>query len=371
VNAIPPRLRRALAAFVAVKALAVAVLLAGRHYYFTPLHPWSYLVYTDEQAGAWLAFINWDGQHYLKLALGGYPVPADPSTAFYPLFPALIALGIRIGLDPIAAGLTVVTACSLAVFVLLPRLLPEEDKGSLWVFACFPTAFYLSVVYSEALFLAALLGLFWALRDPRRAGLAVFCAALLPLAHGQGMWLALPLAVAWIFPGPLTRRSLAGASIGYALGVAAYFGFFAWRYGDPFAGVAAQKVFVFNNAVPNILDLPRFVDFLLKPPGRFLDTNNSGLDKAMIAVSFAALAYGIRRSPDAFFGTAWACFALLPAMMGEGGSYARHALVAWTCFALAAGPGLRPPPARTLLVAAGFALQAYLAFAFGANRWVG
>jgi hypothetical protein len=184
------------------------------------------------------------------------------------------------------------------------------------------------------------------------------------------MWLVLPLAVAWIFPGTLARRSLAGASIGYALGVAAYFGFFAWRYGDPLAGLAAQKVFVFNNALPNIFDLPRFVGFLLKPPARFLDTNNSGLDKLMMAVSFAALAYGIRRSPDAFFGTAWACFALLPAMMGEGGSYARHALAAWTCFALAAGPGL-PAPLRTALLAAGFPLQAYLAFAFGANRWVG
>lgn len=368
--AVSPRVRRSLVVFAAAKALAVAALLAGRHYYFTPLHPWNYLTYTDTQAGAWLAFINWDGQHYLKLALHGYPVPADPSTAFYPLFPALIALGIRIGLDPISAGLIVVTACSLAVFVLLPRLLPEEDQGTLWLFACFPTAFYLSVVYSEALFLAALLGVLWALRDPRRAGFAALCAALLPLTRGQGIWLAAPLAIAWIFPGPLARRSLAGASIGYALGVVAYLGFFAWRYGDPFAGFAAQKVFVFNNALPNIFDLPRFFDFLLKPPARFLDTNNSGLDKLMIAVSFAALAYGIRRSPDAFFATTWACFALLPAMMGEGGSYARHALPAWACFALAAGPGLRPP-LRTLLVAAGFPLQVYLAFAFGANRWVG
>jgi hypothetical protein len=371
VNAIPPQLRRPLAAFVTVKALAVAALLAGRHYYFTSPGPWwNYHVYTGEQAGAWLAFINWDGQHYLKLALGGYPLPADPSTAFYPLFPALIALGIRIGLDPIAAGLTVVTVCSLAVFVLLPRLLPEEDKGSLWLFACFPTAFYLSVVYSEALFLAALLGLFWALRDPRRAGLAISCAALLPLVHGQGMWLALPLAAAWIFPGPLARRSLAGASIGYALGVVAYFGFFAWRYGDPFAGFAAQKFFFFHNSVANIFDVQRFFDSLFKPPARFLDINNSGLDKLAIVASFAALAYGIRRSPDAFFGTAWACFAVLPAMMGEGASYARHALVAWACFALAAGPGLRPP-ARTLVVATGFALQVYLAFVFGANHWVG
>jgi hypothetical protein len=346
----------------------VAALLFGRNYYFTPFHPWNYLVYTDKQAGAWLAFINWDGQHYLRLALGGYPLPADPSSAFYPLFPALIALAMASGLGPIGAGLLVVTCASLAVFILFSRLV--EDRASLWLFASFPTAFYLSVVYAEALFIALLLGLFWALRDPKRAVVALLCAALIPLARGQGLWLALPLAAAWIFPGALPRRGLAFASIGYAAGVAAYLGFFAWRYGDPLAGLKAQQAFVFQNAIANLLDVPRFIGSLLTPPGRFLDTANSGLDKLMIVASLAALAYGIRRSPDAFFAATWACFAVLPAMMGDGGSYARHALLAWTCFALAAGPALRPWLLGSL-IGAGFALQVYLAYAFGGNRWVG
>lgn len=356
--------------FLAAKAVAIAALLAGRQFNFTALHPWNYLVYTDQQAGAWLAFINWDAQHYLKLAIGGYPVPADASAAFYPLFPALIALGMKLGLNPIASGLLLVTLCSALAFILFARLLPNQDTRALWLFAAFPTAFYLSVLYSEALFIAALLGLFWALRDSRRGGLALLCAALLPLTRGQGLWLALPLAAAWIFPGALARRGLALASIGYALGVGAYLAFFGWRYGDPLAGLSAQKVFVFHNALPNLFDLPRFFDFLLKPPGRFLDTTNSGLDKLMIVVSIGALAYGIRRSPDAFFAVTWATFALLPAMMGEGGSYARHALLAWTCFALAAGPQLRSWLLDALL-AAGFGLQLYLAYAFGGNRWVG
>ena len=346
----------------------MAALLAGRHFYFTALHPWNYLVYTDQQAGSWLAFINWDGQHYLKLALNGYPVPADPSSAFYPLFPALIGLGSAVGLHPVVAGLFIVTLCSLLIFILFSKLVPNTT--CVWLFACFPTAFFLSVVYSEALFIAALLGLFWALREPRHAWLALLCAALLPLTRGQGLWLALPLALAWVFPGALPRRGLAAASIGYALGVAAYLGFFAWRYGDPFAGLTAQKIFVFNNAIPNVFDLPHFVDFLLKPPARFLDTNNSGLDKVMIVVSLGALAWGIRRSPSVFFGAAWACFAILPAMMGEGGSYSRHALLAWTCFSLAAGPALRPWVAGSV-TGAGFALQLYVAYAFGGNRWVG
>jgi hypothetical protein len=297
-------------------------------------------------------------------------VPAGPSSAFYPLLPALVALGMMLGLGPIAAGLLVVTGASFLVFVLLQKLLPRDDAASLWLFASFPTAFFLSVVYAEALFLAALLGLFWALRARERAPLALACAALLPLARGQGLWMALPLAAAWIFQRGIERRSLAAASAGYALGVALYLGFFAWRYGDPFAGFVAQKVFVFGNAIPNLLDLPRFADFLVRPPARFLDTMNSGLDKLAMLASLGAAAYGIRRSPDVFFAASWLCLALAPALMGEGGSYARHALSAWACFAVAAGPALRPAVGWTLIVA-GFALQLYLAWMFGGNRWVG
>ena len=344
----------------------MAALLAGRYWNFTPLHPWNYLVFTDEQAGALLAFINWDGQHYLRLALSGYPLPPNPSSAFFPLLPWLMAGGLALGLGPIAAGLAVVTLASAAAFYFLARL---ATPSSLWLFASFPTAFYLSVVYSEALFLAALLGLIWALRDPRRAGLALACGALLPLARGQGMWIALPLAVAWFFGAP-ERRALKAATAGYALGVLVYLGFFWWRYSDPFAGFAVQKLFVFNNALPNLLEPQRFADFLVRPPGRFLDTTNSGLDKLVIWISLGALAYGVRRSPDAFLAAAWICLAVFPAMMGEGGSYARHALAAWACFALVSGPTLHPALKWTL-VGAGFALQLYLAFQFGGNRWVG
>jgi hypothetical protein len=357
--------------FVVAKVIAVAALLGGRWFYFWPLHPWNYLVFTDQSAGSLLAFINWDGQHYLRLALGGYPLPADPSTAFAPLLPALIALVMVTGLGPIAAGLVVVTACSALAFFLFSKLNTEQERGpsSLWLFACFPTAFYLSVVYTEALFLAALLGLLWALRDPARARYAALCALVLPLARAQGLWLFAPLAAAWLLNRG-ERRSLAGASAGLVLGTALYFGFYAWRYGDPLAAFAVQKLFVSEFALANLFDPRRFVDLLVTPPARFLDTLNSGLDKLMILVSLAALALGIRHSRDAFLATTWICFALLPAMMGQGTSYARYALLAWPCFVLSAGP-LLAPWAKWAILVPGFALQAYLAYCFGANRWVG
>ena len=71
---------------------------------------------------------------------------------------------VLVAAGPIAAGLLVVTVASFLVLFLLQRILPKDDASSLWLFASFPTAFYLSVVYAEGLFLAALLGLIWALR---------------------------------------------------------------------------------------------------------------------------------------------------------------------------------------------------------------
>ena len=345
--------------------------MAGFLFDFTPHNSWNYYAFTDQQAGALLPFINWDGQNYLRLAIGGYPAAVEHFSAFYPLFPALIALVTWFGFGPIAAALILVTAFSALALLLLERQLPRAEAGpsSLWLFACFPTAYYLSVAYTESLFLAALLGLFWSLHDPRRAAYAAVCAAVMVLTRGHGLWLAIPLVAAWLVKG-VDRRSLAGASAGYALGVALYLGFFWWRYGDPLAAFAAQAHFVSKNSLANLYDLPRFIVFMVEAPERFLWPVNSGLDKLMIVVSLAALGFGIRRSPDAFFAATWACFAVLPAMMGEGaGSYARYALLAWACFVVAAGPTLKPA-VKWALIVPGFALQFYLAWQFGSNRWV-
>ena len=377
--------RRVLAVFGASKALTFFALMAGLWFNFTPLHHWNYVAYTDQAAGLQLPFINWDGQWYLRIAVLGYEVPPRLSVVFYPLFPALIAGLMWLGLEPINAGLALVTLFSLAALLLLDRLLPREERGpsSLWLLASYPTAFYLSVVYAEALFLAAFFGLLWALRDARRAPWALLCAAALPLTRGQGLWLAAPLAAAWLVlalrgsePDPRTgfatvRASLVSASTGYLLGAAAYFAFFAARYGNPLIGLETQPDMGSGIRLANLYNLPHFLDLLFSPPNRFLDLLRSGLDKMMIWLSFAALAFGAARGArDAFLLTAWACFAVLPAMMGEATSYARYSLLAWACFVPSVGPRLGAA-AKWAIILPGFALQAYLAFYFGGNRWVG
>jgi hypothetical protein len=205
----------------------------------------------------------------------------------------------------------------------------------------------------------------------------LLCAALLPLTRGQGLWLAIPLAAAWLAlalrpaaPALPARASLAAASGGYALGVLAYFAFFWWEYGHPLAGFHVQSMFAFKNALGNLLDPARLLEFLLRPPQHLFYPNNSVFDKAMMALTALTMAVGVRRSRDPFLLAAWAAFARLPVLMGEGGSYARHALLAWACFVVAAGPSLPRGP-KWALVLAMFPLQALLAALFGGNNWVG
>jgi hypothetical protein len=168
----------------------------------------------------------------------------------------------------------------------------------------------------------------------------------------------------------LDRRSLVWASLGCLVGVAAYLAFFGWRYGDLLAGIEMQRRFVSGNSLSHLFDVPRFIEFLITPPTRFFNVTNSGLDKLAILISLAALALGARHSKDPFLLASWASFAVLPAMMGSGASYARYALLAWLCFVLTVGPELKPWFKWTLVVL-GFASQFYLAYCFGANRWVG
>jgi hypothetical protein len=366
--------------FGVTKALQAAALLLGAAAFFVPAQRWNYLVFSDHDVGLLAALVNWDGQHYLRLAMQGYPWPPDASTAFYPLFPWLISLFMLPGLHPIAAGLLVVMLCSALALWLLQRLLPadEASPSSLWLLMCFPTAFYMSVVYSEALFLAAFFGLLLALREPGRARWALVCAAALPLTRGQGLWLLVPLTVAWLallWPAAARaaphRRSLAYATAGYALGALAYAGFLTWRYGDPrVIFYVQQELFVFKIAPGNFFDLGRFVEYLLRPSQHFFDPNNAGFDKLMMLVSLLAMAVGMRRTREPFLLAAWATFAVFPALMGEGGSYGRHALLPWACFVVAAGPSL-PRWAKWTLLVAGFTSQVLLAPLFGGNHWVG
>jgi hypothetical protein len=168
---------------------------------------------------------RWDADWYLVIARYGYRPDLGSYTAsrdaFFPLYP----LGLRgvsaLGPPPILAGVLLsVLALAFALYG-IHRLTTLEltarggaglggdrvaDAARLAVTltAFAPMAFFLSAVYSESLYLALSVGLFWSARQGRWALVGVL-GALAAATRSTGLVLALPAAMIYLY-GPREDR---------------------------------------------------------------------------------------------------------------------------------------------------------------------
>lgn len=97
---------------------------------------------------------NFDGIHYIKIALLGY---SQYEQAFFPFFPLLIRFLTSFFGNPVITGLLISNLSLLIglVFFYKLLLLIENRTTALWIIAfiiCFPTAFYFNGVYTESLY---------------------------------------------------------------------------------------------------------------------------------------------------------------------------------------------------------------------------
>ncbi|HEY3758212.1 MAG TPA: hypothetical protein VGL37_00490 [Solirubrobacteraceae bacterium] len=258
---------------------------------------------------------RWDAAWYLVIAHYGYlPGLAPPRSAFFPLYP----LGIRgiaeIGVPPVLAGILLsLVAFAFALYGLhrltaleAPRLLgvggrwpvggavdvdvdADADVGvdvnvdakgpaaragggahtrarggevarlAVLALALAPMAFYFSAVYSESLYLALSIGVFWCARQGRWAWVGVL-GALAGATRSAGLVLALPVAILYLYgpredrPPDFAPRRWRIAGIRYRvcgealwllalpLGVLAYAVYLALAGGSPLEPFHAQEV---------------------------------------------------------------------------------------------------------------------------------
>jgi hypothetical protein len=170
----------------------------------TEPYPWNY------SKSLWLAIWGvWDSGWYLDIAQFGYSAAGrtDPEIlnqanyAFFPLYPlTLRALGPLVG-GPFNAGLIVSNVSLVGACLALRRLVALDHdaataRRAVRYLILFPTAFILSGVFSESMFLALSLAAFLFVRRdrPLLAGAAGYFAA---LTRPVGVFLVLPLALAY------------------------------------------------------------------------------------------------------------------------------------------------------------------------------
>jgi hypothetical protein len=322
------------------------------------------------------AFSTWDAQFYLYLAEQGYPA-SGPALAYYPLWPATIALA-----RPLAGGSSLLAALGLAAlfaaaaaWLLREHLAhhagPETADASLLLWLAFPTAFYLSLPYTESLFLLLLLACLRAV-DRGRPGWAALFALLLPLCRPQGIFVIVPLAWALGRGFREGRVAASGAALACAaplLGLGLHLCVMSAVAGDPLAGFAAQSAFISKASLGRLLDpigaLRAFLDTAWIP-----SPTRSVLDRAAFVAFLLSLPWLWRRHRLWF----WLALpmGLVPAISNHFMSFARYLLVVFPVFAPAGAALARPSrrPLLALLAGAGLALQVVLLLRHAYYHWV-
>ncbi len=215
---------------------------------------------------------RWDAVWLLSVSQDGYAQGA--SEAFFPLYPALVAVaGALLGSAP-AGGIAVSLACLAGALYLLHRLVAldfcrEVATTTVTLLALSPAAFFLSAVYSEPLYLVLSVGAVLAARTDRWWAAGAL-GALAACTRSAGVVLVVPLALmylygprgpgAWVARGGRVRRHGAHAvralrprfpvradalAVGLVpLGLLAYCGLLALYGQDPLAPFAAQATWL-------------------------------------------------------------------------------------------------------------------------------
>lgn len=149
----------------------------------------------------WSGFARWDSYFYHEIATAGYT--QIKSTAFFPLYPALMSFVGNLMGNVWAAGLIISNICWLiagSLFYKLSKfiLTPNESLRALFYLSIFPGAIFFTAVYSESLFLTlALASIIYYLK--RNLWLAGIWGAWAILVRPTGLALAAALVITEIW----------------------------------------------------------------------------------------------------------------------------------------------------------------------------
>ncbi|MEP6908859.1 MAG: mannosyltransferase family protein [Actinomycetota bacterium] len=188
---------------------------------------------------------RWDSIFYLRIAEHGYEHLSRSATAFFPLYPATIAILGRIFFGHyLLAGIVISIAAGLVAFVLLyriaeARLGAEGARRTALYLAVFPMALFFQAVYSESLYLLLTLAAFWFAEQKRflPAGIVTGLALLTrPVAVAL-----LPALALMARRSPSPRAELARLAVAPVM-FAVYPLLLWWQRGSPFSFLNAQAI---------------------------------------------------------------------------------------------------------------------------------
>jgi hypothetical protein len=336
---------------------------------------------------------HFDGPEYIQIASHGYTYR---QLVWFPLYPSLIRVVNGVVGDLLLSGVVVSGAAGLIATILLWRWLelkvPDRTERS-WALAAillYPYGWYLfGVVYSDALFLALVVGAFllverdrlvWAglvgalATATRPTGVALIAALLLTALERRGVVEVAPDASSWIrslrLPTRVRLDRLRPASFAPLLSVLGLGGYMAYQWvewGSPVRFVTVQRLY-HDSGFRSVLKFQYFQAWSSgAEPRQLLTTTAQGLVIAFVLLTASAVG---RR-----FGWGYALFvatlAAIPALsvenfMGAG----RYLMAAFPVFAWIGASLARRRVARVVVLSAAAGLLLLMAFGYGRSWYL-
>lgn len=301
--------------------------------------------YPDKKVTLHTAYSTWDAQFYLLLGDKGYN-PSQHANAFYPLYPELIQLVNFVTKSSFWSGFIIANFASLVgcyLFYLLAKkylMTQAKARGALLYLLLFPTSFFLSLIYTEGLFLALAAGFFYALHQ-RKWLVASFFALLLPITRPVGIFIIVPAIVAYLEDNlkgksmrlqaniyPLNRTLL--PVITPLFGIALYFIFMQLTTGNFLEGVYEASTFISSWHVSNIFNPFLFLSTLFTPHLAIHGFLNSAIDRVFFLFFIALPPYVYKKVSHVLF-SYYLCTGGV-AFFGSFMSYTRYLLLAFPLF---------------------------------------
>ena len=366
--------------FFTYKLFFVSTMLFFFYYYdvFHEINLWNRLYSgKGDLHSIYIPFSNWDGQHYLLLADKGYGF-VQQSQGFFPFFPMLIKFFGCFTRNLYLSAFMVNFVFSYLFVVIFYNYAreyctKENALKSVMLVLAYPSAIFLTVFYSEAVFLFLLFGFLYLYRKENYWS-TVF-SALMPFARAQTVFIfgALLIGLLW--------RILKKDKVNYVYefinllcmitGFLLYFIFMYLTTGSPFSGIEAQKRFVFGFSLVNSINPSHFVAYLFHGTEGLFSYNNSIIDKVFVILLLASIPL-IIKSKDPVIICMFLVLAYFPASMGGGGGYLRHSLSAIPFLSIVLFSKF--PKHRVVLGSISIIFlvwQVYCIFRFSLNMWVG
>ena len=316
---------------------------------------------------------QWDATHYLYLATHGYSATGDARNliAFFPLYPAVISAVAAIGLPARLAALLVSNVAGVVAAIVLYELARTDGREkaafrAAAFFLVFPTAYFLMVGYTEALFCALAFGAVLQARRQRWAASGML-GGLAAAARLTGVAL-LPVIVIEMILARRVLRPVWHAIVPpllVLLGLATYLMTNALVLGNPLAFVAIQREHWSHSLAAPWVGLASAIHSISwRVPWEKLTVGGGEIAGGIIAYASTTLSWLRLRPSDAAYATVLtAMVTFLPFWL----SIPRYLLSLYPLFLLVGR--IRNQWIYLGLLGAAFVAQIVFGLAFGRGYW--